>query len=410
MQHREDLEKIISSKLETLVGRPNKQQNLVMQLANNWDMPIGEASDLVSMKKGLIAESNFVIYVIASELKISNLSHYYSKTEREELKGMKFITEKLAFPIVWDMIQITSDQWIGSIMVSEIMKLRDAQIITYNENTQRTIERVVRGSKEWWRISTNNKAVDEIADEYLENQFIPNTLTFNIPESASFTYNNDSKQLIIKELSNLDIIDGYHRYLGAQKASIKDSSFDYPMELRIVFWPENKAKQFIWQEDQKTKMTKLDSESFNQYEYGNTIVQYLNVNPEFIANGMIGKRGIIDAGYMGQIINGLYFTSVKEKGARERYLKLRKYLVPILNEIIEEEPSLLEKRWDYQTTLALMYVVLFWGKSDGSMVSLFKKFRDYLNNEYKGIRFQDGLTGSKKTTLNSIYNKCKEER
>ena len=407
MQRRDELEKKIVYGLDELIGYSQKQGELSAKLMKNWDMSLGHASDLVSQRVGLDAETDFTIFVLASELEIKGLNKYFSKIETKEFSNAKYEKKGFKLPLKLDMLQVSSDQWIGRIMISDLMTLRDAQIITYNENTQRTIERVIRGNKEFYRITVDNSVVNKIAMEYEEEQYIPNTLTFNMPENTSFKYDSDKKQLIISELTNLDIIDGYHRYLGAAKALMKNPELDYPMELRIVFFPEGKARQFIWQEDQKTKMTKLDSQSFNQYNYGNTLTQYLNMNPEFVASGLIGKRGIIDAGYLGQILDELCFKNKKEKEAKDRYIELRKTLIPKFNEILDEIPSLLEERWSYRKTLSVIYVVLNWNKSDGKKEDVYKRFYNNLEDNYQRMEFR-GLTGHRKATLSSIYNKCKK--
>lgn len=410
MQHREELEKKITKKLEMLVGSGKQQSDLSIKVAKDWGVPMDKASDLVSMKIGLVAESEFVLFILASVLDIK-VKDYYSATEIKAFSKSKYHMEKLKFPIKWDMIQVNSDQWIGRIMISDLMKLRDAQIITYNENTQRTIERVVKGDKEFYRITVDDGVVEQIADEYLEEQYISNTLTFNLPETASFRYDKDEKVLVIDELSNLDIIDGYHRYLGAARALLKDPELDFPMELRIVFFPENKARQFIWQEDQKTKMTKTDSQSFNQYDYGNTLVQFLNMNPAFAASGLIGKRGVIDAGYLGEIIDRIYFASLSDKESKEKYLQLRKTLLSDLNEVIDGNPQLLEKRWEYKDTLSAVYVISAWKKGDIAKDKAFSQFRKKIDSkEYKELNFHNDLGSSKKRTLSAIYNKIREER
>lgn len=411
MQHREILEEKITKVLETLIGNGKQQSNLSIKMAEDWGVPMDKASDLISMKIGLVAESEFILFILASVLGVK-YKDYYSDTEVKAFSNSKVHLEKLKFPIKWNMIQVNPDQWIGSIMISDLMKLRDAQVITYNENTQRTVERIIRGNKEFYRITVDNNVVEQIAEEYLEEQYISNTLTFNLPETALFRYDNNEKLLIIDELPNLDIIDGYHRYLGASRALLKDPELDFPMELRIVFFSENKARQFIWQEDQKTKMTKTDSQSFNQYNYGNMLVQFLNLNPAFVASGLIGKRGIIDAGYLGEIIDKVFFTSLSDdKEAKNKYLSLRKTLLSDLNEIIDGNPQLLEKRWGYNDTLAAVYVINAWEKGDISKDKAFVRFRDKLNSkEYKDINFFNSIKSSKKRTLSNIYNKIKEER
>lgn len=409
MQHREEFEKKVDRQLTEFIGNVSAQREFIFKLVKNWDFPLDLASDLTQKKIGLLAESDFILYALAVELKLKNLDRYYSDMEQKEFSKSKFYVERLKFPVELNMIRVASDQWIGSIMISDLMKFRDAQIITYNENTQRTIQRVVRGEDVYYRITVDDAVVSQIAAEYEEEQYIPNTLTFNLPATASFEYDEENKKLIIYELDNLDIIDGYHRYLGATKALMKDPKLDFPMELRIVSFSENKARHFIWQEDQKTKMTKLDSRSFNQHNYGNTLTQYLDMNPAFTASGLINKRGIIDPGYFGQILDDLAFWKLNDKEAKDTYLNLRKTLINDLNNTLDEYPSLLEHRWSYKETLAVLYVTLNWQPTDGNKEMLISEFNEVLNEGlYKNIKFQEGISGNKKQMLSRIYKKVKE--
>lgn len=43
------------------------------------------------------------------------------------------------------------------------------------------------------------------------------------------------------------------------------------MEIRIVSFTEEKAKQFIYQKEQKTKMKQIDSAAMNQYSPANPL-------------------------------------------------------------------------------------------------------------------------------------------
>ena len=82
----------------------------------------------------------------------------------------------------------------------------------------------------------NNKAVSEIAYAYEHNEFIPNTLTFNIPMETNFDfyYDEDSCTLIINSLPYFDISDGYHRYVAMCRERDVNPSFNIPWELRII--------------------------------------------------------------------------------------------------------------------------------------------------------------------------------
>ncbi len=64
------------------------------------------------------------------------------------------------------------------------------------------------------------------------------------------------------------------------------------MEIRIVSFTEEKAKQFIYQKDQKTKMKQIDSAAMNQYSPANTVKAIRALNPfgEFLFMDKQGRR------------------------------------------------------------------------------------------------------------------------
>ena len=67
--------------------------------------------------------------------------------------------------------------------------------------------------------------------------------------------------------------------------------FDYPMELRIVNFSKSKANVFIWQQDQKTLMRRIVSDTYNKNATQSKISQRLNQATDCNIQGMIGING-----------------------------------------------------------------------------------------------------------------------
>lgn len=128
-------------------------------------------------------------------------------------------------------------------------------MINYNVNAQRTMQRVIKGDKELYRITLNKHAVNSIRRSFESGEFIPNTITLNIPEDPEneFYYNEKNSELVIKNINHFDISDGYHRYVAACQAYDQNDKFNYPLEIRIVSFDNDKVKKFIFQEDQKQR-------------------------------------------------------------------------------------------------------------------------------------------------------------
>ena len=139
-----------------------------------------------------------------------------------------------------------------------------------------------------------------------------------------------------------------------------DGTFDYSMELRIVSFSEGKAKHFVWQEDQKTKMRKTDSDSFNQYSEANKIVQRLNTDSTFVLAGKISRnKNIINSAEMGAIINALWFGSkqISKTEALKRSIQVKKDIQDGIEKIIEDDVSLLDKPWKFKYLACVLVCV-----------------------------------------------------
>ena len=96
---------------------------------------------------------------------------------------------------------------------------------------------------------------------------------------------------------------------------VNKGSFDYPMELRITTFSDSKAQQMIWQEDQKTKMRRIDSKSLNQNDFATRICNQINADKQSNLCGLISRnKGVINAAYFCNIVQMLYVTQVKNRG------------------------------------------------------------------------------------------------
>lgn len=313
-------------------------------LNDKYEIPEGILIDYLTLRVPIDDANEFILYVLAEQfMHPVNIKTFFSEKEIEILSRSKYKEEKLKFPLTFNMIQIAYDQWIGRITVKELMKLRDAQIINYNERTQRTMERKISHGHEYYQIAINDSVVDDIQSNYENGNYIPNTITLNIPEDDEndFYYNDEEKKLVIKAIKFFDILDGYHRYRAMSKAYINSKKrFDYDMELRIVNFDETRAKQFIWQEDQKTKMAKIDSNSFNQNDQSVYICEKLS--REFPPGTISRNQGIIDLPQLIIAVRHFYDTKNKKSGEVN---KIVKDLTAKFNSIIDDDPALLNKKW-----------------------------------------------------------------
>lgn len=399
LKTKEELVRKINQLCNGIIGTPSIMSEKINLLNTKYGIPMSLSNSILSMRVDAIDENEFILYCVLDVLDNKYVNKYFTEKEINAYSVAKFKAKKVKFPIRLRMIQTGDDSWIGSIKVNQLMMFRDAQLINYNENTQRTLDRIISGGVEHFQISLNRFAVDAIAESFKENRYIPNTITLNMPEDTEFDYDGD--ELVIKSLSAFDIIDGYHRYVAMSNVYSMNKKFDYTMELRIVCFSEEKAKQFIWQEDQKTKMTKVDSDSFNQSNPANQVVQMLNQKGIF--NGLITRnKAIIDAAEMGRQISILYFATNK-KYTRSNIIKVRDEIYRRLNAIVDTDISIIDKRWNTKFLICAMYCISNTEIDDEELLNSIKKLYEELSKKENENVISPTMSKANYTRIGKIY-------
>ena len=290
------------------------------------------------------------------------------------------------------MIKVADDQYIGVTSVKFLMQLREDRLINYNANTQRALAAMLVGEDVIYRPYVNNYAVQEIADAFKQNVFIPNTISLNInleDERADYEYYPKENILEIRDITAFDIFDGYHRYLGMARIWDLDHDFDYPMELRITMFSVSKAKQFIFQEDHKTKMRKLDAKTFNQSDYGNQVVNRLNTDPDSCVIGRINLTdGLINSGVISQSINKFFFDRKKEYNRKDINL-IAQDIMTALDKLLLTYDEYDQKQWSKTVTHIIMYGISKNHTSE-EIYSALQNIPESLDQKLKGGRLYVG--------------------
>ena len=382
---RDKLEKELAIVLQEKSSKRRELQRLIKEAREKFNIPERESSDFINMRKNLIEADTFTLFILTYLLlPIEKLNEYFTKAEVKELSKAKWFVDRVVFPLRFDMVKITDEQYIGHISVKELMRLKDAQYINYNENAQRTMRHIVKGEMEYYQIALNKEAVYAIMDSYDSDLYIPNTITLNLPEDADYSYDEKKHQLVIRDAEYLDILDGYHRYIAMSKKHSQDPDFNYDMELRIVQFTEDKAKRFIWQEDQKTKMRKVDSDSMDSAKVSNKIVERMNSDSKFLLSGKISRnKGLINAAYFSNIIDVVLLKGIK-KSEELKYIRLIAInLEDYIEELCSEYPDYLETEWDKKFIYMLVYEYRY-----GNIKSLIDDYAKIKDNDsiYAGAR------------------------
>lgn len=409
IKHRGELEKVLSEICMNIANNTELCNNIYDFAKNKYDIPKGMMSDLICFRVSMSESSEFILFCLLDsilELKEINVSvnDFYTDKEIEMYSSSKYKVDKIKFPIRIKMIQVEHDQWIGSIDSNFLMKLRAAQLVNYNVNAQRTMQKVIRGDNEIYKITLNQNAISSIKNNLKQNSFIPNTITFNIPQdtNCNFYYDVDCCELVIKDISHFDIIDGYHRYIASCKASDEDKNFNYKLELRIVNFSEDKAKNFIYQEDQKTKMRKIDSDSLNMNNASNIIVTRLNENPRCNIKGLISRNdGIINFGELSELIRFLYLKcSIKKEEENYMIMSLVKELTECFNMLTEYDIKYLNKKYSYKQLVIITY--MFFKYKDKNKNNMCYNINEVVNSQDKLDNKKFYYKTPRKTMLNEI--------
>ena len=362
IKSKEELSKFLEKRLDFYAVNKKHVETMTKYLVEKYNFKVSDASDLATQRVSTDMESNFICFCVADALsKVDNrtkLEDWFTEKEIATYSNEQIHREHLKFPLHIPAIQVSDDQWIGMCDCKFLMLLREAQMIYYNTNTQRTLQRVVRHGNESYRISINNVAVNDIKSAMQNGTYISDTISLNMPDDAEFYYNSDKRELVLNSIDHFDIIDGFHRYKAMCSAVDNDAEFNYPMELRIVQYDETKAKQFIWQQDQKTKMKKLDSDSMNVSAPENITVERLNQNPMFNFHGEVNRSGgLIAFQDLAMVVKAVYFNGVKKADERKVINSTVNELKEKINYISDADSELLSHRFTRLEIITLVIVL-----------------------------------------------------
>ena len=349
----------IGKRLDLYALNKDAVEKMQKYMMDKYNFRLSEAADLITQKSPLTTENVYVCFCVADALaQIDNrvkLEDWFTDKEISTFSSETIQRDKFKFPIIIPAVQITDDQWIGTCDCDFLMKLREAQKIYYNTNTQRTLQRIVKNGQESYRIMLNRTAVQEIKTAYDNETYIPDTISLNMPDDTEFWYNAEKREIVIESLDHFDIIDGFHRYTAMCMEKDANPDFNYPMELRIVQYDEIKAKQFIWQQDQKTKMKKLDSESLNVSAPENIVAEKLNRNPMFNLHGELNRNGgKIALQDFVNVVRFLYFKGVKKEDERKVINVVTNDLFNKLNYLSDNDDKIFNEALSRTDTIALV--------------------------------------------------------
>lgn len=221
-----------------------------------------------------------------------NLKDYFTDEEikqmekalilyKEDLKNNnqnEIIEELLTFENV---LKVTDDQFIAVVPLKKYLSMYDNNLIKYNTIIQRDTKKSLYKNNIIENIDISYSQVKDIRDLVLKGDFIANTITLNVLFDEDYdTIIYDSNNNILKINGEINILDGFHRSLGYQKAFLKSNEIEMNIELRITNFDILKARRFIIQEDKQRKMNLEHIERLEE-NYINKLLKSINDNSDF---------------------------------------------------------------------------------------------------------------------------------
>lgn len=349
-----EVSKIISKKCSEFLSNRETVQGYADQLLTQYKVPYGVSIDLLTLKTSILDAQENVIFYIVSVIDKSKIKSIFTDIEIKKYSRSKYIIKKISFPIKLDVIKISELQYNGRITVKQLIEMRDAQIINYNENTQRAIKRKYVNGVEYYAQDINRKSITQISDLMKNGEYISDQITLNLPEDSDWYYDDEEKQLVIKSADHLDITDGNHRYISISNLHNLNADFDYTMELRVTCFNEDKTNQFMYQVNQQNKLSKIDVELRNQNNPANQVIAMLNDTRAL--KGVLSRNGkVIDPGTFG-ILTSLLFFNKRKTYTRPEIVEVKKNLQEKLISVFESDTTLYEKKWSYSYILCVLYI------------------------------------------------------
>ena len=318
LKDRSELEQFLEKQCESIGFNEEVYKKIRNYMLEKYNVPMGITTDMIS-RNILGNQTLFVLFCLVDGIDYANEANhkgeFFTEIEIKDFLKVKFSPETIKFPIKIKCMQVSSDQWIGVTDANFLMKLRRAQLTNYNKNAQRVMQRIIKGESVSFKLVTNKIAIKAIRNLMKKVMYIPTTITLNIPyeSDAEFYYDETNMELVIKNIDAFDISDGYHRFLAMCEETDADNKFNYPIEIRIINFTDEKTRQFIYQEDQKTKMAKSNSNAMNINRPSNNVIDRLNQMTTFEFKGQIGlNEGTINYAALSNVIEYFYFRKKKE--------------------------------------------------------------------------------------------------
>ena len=367
---KEDLFPILRKVCDRIALDRKLMLSIVNYCKDQYNLPLNESMDVINDRVAFDAKTDEFLFYLCSGISHSipelKTQDYFNKHEIAEYLTKKYEL-KDEFKITISCVPIVEGkQWIGSLDAKIILELDRNNKINYNYEKQRVRQKVVKGEEIYYKTNISMRSVKQISKLMIDGDYISDYLTFDIPYENTknkFFYDEVKKELVFDNLDSLDITDGYHRLEAMRMCYEKDKDFNYPMGIQITQFSLQKTQQFIYQADQKNKMSVTQSNSFDGLRPSNEVCNFLNEDGGCIFNRMIKRSGNKTVDYMGlsDIVEYYWFGSGAENRKKEYdkgdVLKITSEVKGILNAYADENPDSLNRNIGFQELVLYFYYI-----------------------------------------------------
>lgn len=336
-----------------------------------YGVPQAETMDVINDRVPLDQKPDDFLFFLAAALSKHvtefTLSTYYSLEETQKYNGKKYLTEenyRIAIPCI---AVVPNKQWIGAVDARFFLELDRNNKIKYNFEKQRVRQKIVKGNEVIFKTKINMRSVNQIAKLMQNGDYISDYITLDIPyenQKNIFMYSENNRELVFDNLDSFDITDGYHRLEAMRKCYEADKTFNYPMGIQITQFSLQKTQQFIYQSDQKNKMSASESNSFDALRPSNEVCNFLNEDGGCIYNKLIKRNGdrAIDYTALSDIIDYYWFgpglgDKKKRDFERQDILLATKEVKELLNSYAEENPTSIGRYIGFPELVLYFYLI-----------------------------------------------------
>jgi DGQHR domain-containing protein len=260
MKKDRELLEIELSKVITEIKSSVKSVHKINNQLTNFNIGIGTFNEIIKGERKLSELEIPLLCLISLTLFEQTGNKYISPddyfTENEIIHSKSYFMDNShndneILPIVFkDVIMLDYQSYVTKIDLSFLVKLFDAQLITYDYETQRSAK--YKRLNDGGVVPTpdvNLRSVKDIAAHMLNETYLPDTLTLNVysDEMEPLVYNEKTRTLTINDEAVISILDGFHRLQAARRAFSINNELILEMILSIRSYDSETAKKYFGQ-------------------------------------------------------------------------------------------------------------------------------------------------------------------